>query len=131
MSERLLYARHNSRHAKLSIVVGYAPTENADEEAKDDVYDSLQSVTEGIPKHDVLLMLGDFNARVGSNNENRGSTLESMESDRSTTMGNDSDISAEETIGETLFEHKDIHKMTWKSPDGATESQIDHIITNI
>ena len=75
VSERLLYARQNSRHAKLSIVVGYAPTENADEEAKDDVYDSLQFVTEGIPKHDVLLMLGDFNARVGSNNENRESTI--------------------------------------------------------
>ncbi len=33
-------------------------------------------------------------------------------------------------VGGTLFQHKTIHKLTWKSPDGSTESQIDHIIIN-
>ena len=60
----------------------YAPTENTDEEAKDDFYDSLQSVTGGIPKHDVLLMLGDFiptewEAATGTDSERV--PLESME----------------------------------------------------
>ena len=30
-------------------------------------------------------------------------------------------------IGGTLFQHKDIHKMTWTSPNGAIKSQIEHI----
>ena len=33
-------------------------------------------------------------------------------------------------IGGTLFQHKTIHKLTWRSPDGRTESHIDHILVN-
>ena len=33
-------------------------------------------------------------------------------------------------IGGTLFSHKKSHKLTWRSPDGITENQIDHVAIN-
>jgi endonuclease/exonuclease/phosphatase family metal-dependent hydrolase len=33
-------------------------------------------------------------------------------------------------IGETLFQHKTIHKLTWTSPNGRTKSEFDHVIIN-
>ena len=33
-------------------------------------------------------------------------------------------------IGNTIYPHKDIHKLTWKSPDGRTTNQLDYIIIN-
>lgn len=49
----------------------YAPIDNADEEAKDNFYGSLQAVLDDIPRHDVTLLMGDFNARVRQTNHNR------------------------------------------------------------
>jgi hypothetical protein len=34
-------------------------------------------------------------------------------------------------VGSTMFEHKDLHKRTWNSPDGNVFNQIDHILIDV
>ena len=133
ISERLLYVRLNSKYTKLSILVAYAPIEHADEEDKDQFYSALQAALEDIPSHDVLLLMGNFNARVGNNNEQREETMGrhglgdlTNNGERLVDLCELNDLA----IGGTLFAHKNIHKLTWTSPDGKTHSQIDHIIIN-
>ena len=133
ISERLLYVRMNSKYAKLSILIAYAPINAASEEDKDQFYSTVQAAMKDIPAHDVLLLLGDFNARVGSNNTDRERVMGKHGVGECTDNGERLIDLCEENnlvIGGTLFQHKTIHKLTWTSPDRRTQSQIDHVIIN-
>nr|XP_006819375.1 PREDICTED: craniofacial development protein 2-like [Saccoglossus kowalevskii] len=111
----------------------YAPIENADEDDKDQFYSVLQASLENIPRHDVLILMGDFNARVGNNNSNRERIMGRHGLGELTNNGEQLVSICEEydlAIGGTLFAHKNIHKLTWTSPNGMTKSQMNHIIIN-
>ncbi|XP_078381429.1 uncharacterized protein LOC144664193 [Oculina patagonica] len=55
----------------LSVIICYAPIEDAEEAQKDVFYDQLQQAVQEVPSHDVLCVIGDFNAHVGNDNEGR------------------------------------------------------------
>ena len=57
------------QYIKTTIVHVYSPTTDAESEAKDDFYVQLQSVLEAIPKHDLLIVIGAWNAKVGQREE--------------------------------------------------------------
>ena len=44
----------------------YAPTSNAEEAEVEWFYEDLQDLLEQTPKKDVLFIIGDWNAKVGS-----------------------------------------------------------------
>ena len=66
INERLIRARFNSIYAKTTIIQCYAPTNDADDEAKDSYYEALQSQINKTPQHDVLLVIGDQNVKIGN-----------------------------------------------------------------
>ena len=48
------------------VIQVYAPTTDAEEAEVDWFYEDLQDLLELTPKNDVLFIIGDWNARVGS-----------------------------------------------------------------
>ena len=48
------------------VIQVYAPTNNAEEAEVEWFYEDLQDLLELTPKKDVLLIIGDWNAKVGS-----------------------------------------------------------------
>ncbi|KAJ7422835.1 hypothetical protein WISP_36425 [Willisornis vidua] len=59
----LRFPLHNKKHVVLSSV--YAPTLQADPVEKDKFYMDQLCLTQKVPADDKIIILGDFNARVG------------------------------------------------------------------
>ncbi|XP_072050327.1 craniofacial development protein 2-like [Amphiura filiformis] len=69
INDRIIYARFFSKFLKFSILQVYAPTNETNEEDKDNFYEQLQAIVDSIHKHDILIVMGDLNAKVGEDNE--------------------------------------------------------------
>ena len=55
-----------SYHVAFSVIQVYVPTSNAEEAEAKRFYEDLQDLLELTPKKDVLFIIGDWNAKVGS-----------------------------------------------------------------
>ena len=69
VSDRIITTRFHSKYIKTTIAQVYAPTNEAEDEAKETFYDQLQKVLDAVPRHDMLLVMGDWNAEVGARQE--------------------------------------------------------------
>lgn len=92
----------------------------------------LEKTSEDINKYDMLIIFGDFNAKIRK--EGFVKSVTDMHSLYNDTSPNGQRLCqmAENTalrIISTSFPHKDIHK-AWRSPDGCTINQIDHVLVN-
>nr|KAG5705732.1 hypothetical protein BaRGS_027391 [Batillaria attramentaria] len=115
---------------KLNIIQCYAPTNDAEEEKKDDFYQQPQTVIDRGGAKDMTILMGDFNAKIGSDNTGYENTMGTHGLGQMNENGERfADFCAlnQLVIGGSIFPHKRIHKATWRSPDHVTENQIDHI----
>ena len=122
--------RTKKKKIKMNAIQCYAPTNDSDEENKDQFYNRLQTIIDKCPVKDVNILMGYFNAKIGKDNtgyeevmgkHGLGEINENGERFADTCALN------KIVIGGSIFPHKRIHKATWVSPDHVTENQIDHI----
>ena len=111
VNERIISARFYTWHIMLTVIHAYAPTNEADEEDKERFYGELTDVVEKVHRHDMLIITGDMNAKVGNTPE----PYEGIMGRHSVGVRNDNgeilcDFCAMNNlvITGTLFPHKDI-----------------------
>ena len=62
----MISVRFQGKPFNITIIQVYAPTSNAEEAEFEWFYEDLQDFLELTPKKDVLFIIGDWNAKVGS-----------------------------------------------------------------
>ena len=62
----MIYVCFRSKSFNITVIHTYAPTSNAEEAEVEWFYEDLQDLLELTPKKDVLFIIGDWNAKVGS-----------------------------------------------------------------
>ena len=62
----MLSVRFQGKSFNITVLQVYAPTSNADEAEVERFYEDLQDLLELTPKKDVLFIIWDWNAKVGS-----------------------------------------------------------------
>ena len=125
-----ILARFKTKIRNLTIIQCYAPTETTNKDMKEKFHQQLHETITAVQKKDVIIVMGDMNAKIGSNNEGLehvmgrhviGNMNENGE------LFSDLCASCDLIIGGTVFPDKTCHKLSWVSPNNITENQIDHI----
>ena len=65
-NDRMISVRFQGKPFNITVIQVYAPTSNTEEADVEQFYEDLQDLLELTPKIDVLFILGDWNAKVGS-----------------------------------------------------------------
>ena len=65
-NDRMISVRLQGKPFNITVIQVYAPTSNAEETEVERFYKNLQDLLELTPKKDVLFIIGDWNAKVGS-----------------------------------------------------------------
>ena len=65
INERICILRLKGKFHNITLINVQAPTEEKMEEEKNQFYDDLQKTYDRTPEHDIVMVLGDLNAKIG------------------------------------------------------------------
>ena len=113
----------------ITVIQVYGPTSNTEEAEVEWFYEDLQDLLELTPKKDVLFIIGDWNAKVGSQ-ETPGVTGKFGLGIQNEAGQRLKEFCQENTlvIANTLFQQRKRRLYIWTSPDGQHQNQIDYTL---
>ena len=118
-NDRMILVCFQGKPLDITIIQVYAPTTNAEEAEVEWFYDDLQDFLELTSKKDVLFIIGDWNAKVGSHEipeviRKFGLGVQNKAGQRLTEFCQENAL----VIANTLFQQHKRRPYTWTSPDG-------------
>ena len=110
----------------IMVIQAYAPTSNVEEAEVEQFYEDLQDLLELTTKKDVIFIIGDWNAKVGSQ-ETPGVTGKFGLGVQSEARQRLIEFCQENVLvrANTFFQQHKRRLYTWTSPDGQHGNQID------
>jgi hypothetical protein len=127
VSDRMQYIILRGRWCHIVVLNIHAPTKDKIDDVKDRCYKELERVFDKFPKYHMKILLGDFNAKIGSKDIFTPTIgNESLHEIRVVNFATSKNL----RVKRTIFPHHNIHKYTWTSPDGKTHNQIDHFLVD-
>ena len=115
----MISVRFQGKPFNITVIQVYAPNSNAEEAEVERFYEDLQDLLELISKKDVLFIIGDWNAKVGSQ-ETPGVTSKfglGVQNEAGQKLVEFCQENAL-VIANTLFQQHKRRLYTWTSPDG-------------
>ena len=128
-NDRMISFHFQGKPFSIMVFQIYAPTRNTEEAEVEQFYEDLQDLLELTPKKDVFFIIGDWNAKVGSQ-ETPGVTgkfglgIWNEAGQRLMEFCQENAL----VITNTLFQQHKRRLCTWTSPDGQYRNQIDSIL---
>jgi len=118
-NDRMISVHFQGKPFNITLIQVYAPTSNAEEAEVEGFYEDIQDLLELTPKKDVLFNIGDWNAKLGSQ-ETPGVTgkfglgIQNEAGQRLIEFCQGNAL----VIANTLFQQHKRRLYTWTSPDG-------------
>ena len=125
----MISVRFQGKPFTITVIQVYALTSNAEEAEVEQFSEELQDLPELTPKKDVLFIIGNWNAKVGSEEifgvtGKFGLGVQNKAGQRLTEFCQENAL----VIANTLFQQHKRRLYTWTSPDGQHQNQIDYIL---
>ena len=128
-NERMISVHFQGKPFNIIVIQVYVPNSKAEEAEVEQLYEDLQDLLELTHQKDVLFIIGDWNAKVRSQ-ESPGVThkfglrAQNEAGQRLIKFYQENAL----VIANTLFEQHKRRLYTWTSPDGQCQNQIDYIL---
>ena len=129
VSDRVVMIRMDGKPFDVVIIQVYAPTSTHSDQEIEDFYENIKKAIDQIKKTDILVVMGDLNAKIGKGKVDDivgeyGLGERNERGDRLLQFCQENNM----IITNTFYQHPNRNLYTWKSPGDRHRNQIDYIM---